>query len=200
MDWKSCGVNLLFAIVGLVLTMGLVGLAVYSSYWYSLVTHPLWKELVGNTWKNIGVCSTTFLTLSIVVGVLSFSFDYTIHFLIASGILQIPSFGLVITILVLSSNKNKEKYYQQIANDTSAFSNWVVFTSNNNCKFLHSEDPTCTNVSSNNMCCDHRLLYYVENRTTSSHQWFLAFFLMWIICIILMGILSFLFCERSSKN
>lgn len=200
MDWKSFLVNIGFAIVGLGLTMGLVGLAVYSSYWYSLVNQPIWVELVGKSWKNIGVTTTTFLTLAIIIAVLSFSFDYTIHFLITSAILQIPAFVLVIVILSKSSSKSFNKCLKDFKEKGKTLKSWENFSLAAGCKYFHDEDPTCTEDSQINRCCDGRVEYFVNNRTKDAYRWFLAFFLTWILSIVLLVPLCIFFCDKSSKN
>lgn len=194
MDIKQFAINLTFAIIGLALTFGLVGLTVFMSHWYSLVNDQLIEETLGKSWKNVGLFASIFLTLSVVTAVLSFSFEWTIIFLGISGVLQIPAFILV-CIIISYTTKNesvKKTFLQKFENAT----NYKDYAGAWDCLGLR-ETGTCNDT---NKCCDPRIDNLVYHITTACKNWLIVFVVIWVVSLILLVPMIIFFCETGHKD
>ena len=204
MDYKQFGINLAFAIVGLALVMGVVGLSIYLSHWYSLVNQDIYIFVFGASWKNVGVSAATFVTLSVVSVVLSFSFPWTKYILSFAGVLQIPSIILVGIILSYTRQEAEmnEKFYdkfQTIPDIQQIQLEWGcegVHKYNSSTCYLDTTDPDYKKKSP---CCDAQIAALVENRTSACFEWFLGYTLTWIISLVVLVAMSIFFC-RSEQS
>ena len=202
MDLKQFAINLSFAIVGLALIMGVVGLSIYLSHWYSLVNNPLYIEVLGASWKNVGVAAATCVTLGVVSVVLSFSFPWTTYILSFAGIMQIPSIVLV-GIIINYTTKSDEMIqhfidiYPNITDIESYNSVW-------GCKGVSKYDSSTCDLAgtdpTKDLCCDSRIANLIENRTTLCYPWFLGYTLTWIISMVLLIPMSIFLCDRGQKE
>jgi len=202
MELRSFFVNITFALIGLACTMGLVGLTVYMSHWYSLLNQEPFLSLFGNKWKVIGIICSSCLALSVVTAVLSFAFDYTFQLLIFSGCLQIPSLVLVIMILNNTKTSQFEAYKKSFIANYYTLPGVSSFEKNffcagpksylgDNCSLVYSSDTP--------YCCDTDIDYVLHNRTDYANKWIFGFFLAWIVSMVLLVPMSYFFCETSSK-
>ncbi|OHT03141.1 hypothetical protein TRFO_06802 [Tritrichomonas foetus] len=207
MEFKLFMINFTFTIVGLSCIMGIVGLAVYMSHWYSLMNEEIWKEFFGKTDRNLGISASTFLTLTVITAVLSFSFEYTTHFLIVSGILQIPSIILTVIILTRLTDQKYENALELFKNNYYSDSlSMITFKAYELylCDGLYNESlpnytQTCSKTDAfSNMtaCCDDDLNISILLRTITARNWMLSFFLCWIIGFTILLPISIIVCIK----
>ena len=201
MEWKEFFINIVFAIIGLSLTMGLVGLSVYMSHWYSLINYDTFIETLGPTWKNIGISASTFLTLSVVAAVLSFSFDFTTYLLAFSGICQLPA--IVLVGIVVNFTTRKDEMYNKFIENYNNIKDLKKQENEWECSGLAGVND-CLNFTiegdARSLCCNAKIESLIENRTTKCHDWILGFMLLWVISLVLLIVLSIIFCIRPKKE
>ena len=199
--WIQFGINLAFAIVGLALVMGVVGLSIYLSHWYSLVNQEPFIYVFGSSWKNVGVSAATFVTLGVVSVVLSFSFPWTNYILSFAGLMQLPSIILVGVIIsyTMKENQMTEQFYDKF----HSIPNIEQYQKEWGCQGVYKYDsPNCTITEEDKkpMCCDPKIASMVENRTTNCFNWFLGYTLTWLISMVIMIAMSFFFCRSENSN
>lgn len=201
---KQFAINLTFAIIGLALTFGLVGLTVFMSHWYSLVNDPLITETIGSKWKHFGLTASIFLTLSVVTAVLSFSFEWTIVFLGVSGVLQVPAFIFVCIVISYTTKQDSTKtaFIENFSKASTASNYSGVWGCHNTSTDRDTEgNAVCsTSPEESSPCCDARISNLVYHITKACTKWLVGLLIIWIVSLILLIPMSIFFCETGHKE
>ena len=197
MNIKQIIINLIFTILGLAFTIGIVCLSIYTSHWYILVNQQPYPQLLGSSWKNIAAATASTLTISVVAFVFAFSFPWPTYFISFAVIMQIPSIILVAIIISLTTKKDEmtekiiENYYTNYHTQ-----NYIDFWK---CEGVSKYDD-CEN-STTYPCCDSMIESVVIAVTSTPYTWFLLYYLVWVISLVLLIIMFFSFCSwRKKKN
>lgn len=158
----------ILSVILLFLFVGHLGLALFSAHWFSLLRNEFWDDFDYPSYKYCSITVTIILAAVMALLVIDLTFEFHKIFARVSGILMITAFAIVIYILTCLTDK-KDKELREKA--PIILEKNERFSKVNSCSWNNSLPINCTVVAEK----------YIDLRLNRTFNWFLFYFLSWVI-------------------